>query len=198
MKHLLLFAAPLALLAACSEAPISEGNIVNAALPENVAEPALLNDSLPEETPAADNEADPAGAGNAVGSTKGGDGSDIALTALESNDIEALSGELACGFRLADQRQPMLFGRANVGDDEPATVAIRHGGYVERLSLRGTGGFNAMERGGIFSGRGMTLTIERGARQGGAAESPDYAATLLAQRADGAERRYQGLWTCGP
>lgn len=193
---MLLFAAPLALIA-CSEAPVSNdaGADVHLVTPANdaVATEGTQTEALPPraEGPAA-NAAEPS-----IGETQGGDGSQIALAPLQPEDAADLPGELACGFRIADARQSLMIARADVGDDARGVAVIRNGGYAERLMARSAGGFGAMERGASFGGRGMTVTIDRGERVSGG-ESPAYSATLLAQRADGAERRYQGLWTCGP
>ena len=195
MKKMLLLAAPLALVAACSDAPVSDGGNADAALsapPTGPVEPVVdANAATLATEPAADASAP------AVGETRGGDGSEIALASLQDDDAAGLTGELACSFRLADIREPMLIGRADVGDDARGTAVIRHGGDVERLMARSAGGFGAMERGIAFGSRGITVTIDRGERVSGG-EAPDYRATLLAQRADGAEREYRGLWTCGP
>lgn len=196
MKTMLLFVAPLALIA-CSEAPVSNdaGADVDLVAPANetVAPEGTPTEAIPPlgEDPAVD-AAEPA-----IGETQGGDGSEIALVPLQPDDAADLPGELACGFRLADARQSLMIARADVGDEARGVAVIRNGGYAERLMARTAGGFGAMERGISFGGRGMTVTIDRGERVSGG-ESPAYAATLLAQRADGAERRYQGLWTCGP
>jgi hypothetical protein len=193
MKTMLLFAAPLALIA-CSDAPVSNDADNNVVASTNVGAPEEMPVEAPP-PPAEDPVAD--AAEPAIGETRGGDGSDIALAPLQPDDAADLPGELACSFRLADARQSLMIARADVGDDARGVAVIRNGGYAERLMARSDGGFGAMEPGITFGGRGMTVTIDRGERRSGG-ESPDYAATLLAQRADGAERRYQGLWTCGP
>ena len=194
MKTMLLFAAPLALIA-CSEAPVSNDADVDVAAPTNVGQPEGMPTEPSPPPPAEQLVVNAPEA--AIGETEGGDGSEIALTPLQPDDADDLPGELACGFRLADARQSLMIARADVGDDARGVAVIRNGGYAERLMARSGGGFGAMERGIAFGGRGMTVTIDRGERRSGG-ESPSYAATLLAQRADGAERRYQGLWTCGP
>lgn len=132
-----------------------------------------------------------------VNETVGGDGSGIELSPLQPQDRAELSGELACGFATSPRSGAILIGRGNVASDERATAMIRIGDYPERLFAREPG-YGAMERGTVFSGRGMTVTIERAARVAGGGEQLAYQATLLAQRADGAERRIAGLWTCGP
>ena len=191
---MLLFAAPLALIA-CSEAPVSNDAGADVAATTNLGAPEVApteaSPPLRAEEPVV-NAPEPA-----IGETEGGDGSEIALAPLQRDDAAELPGELACSFRLADARQSLMIARADVGDDARGVAVIRNGGYAERLMARSAGGFGAMERGIAFGGRGMTVTIDRGERRSGG-ESPAYAATLLAQRADGAERRYQGLWTCGP
>ncbi len=192
---MLLLAAPLALIAACSDALVSESGNADVEVAAPTPYPIVPVESSSAPAPGgepADNASAPA-----IVQTKGGDGSEIALTSLQGEDARGLTGELACSFRLADVREPMLIGRAGVGDDARGAAVIRNGGYVEQLVAREPGGFGAMERGLTFGGRGMTVTIDRGNRVSGG-EAPSYDATLLAQRADGAERLYSGLWTCGP
>lgn len=193
-----LLAAPIALMTACSDAPVAPDNgatdVVDVA-PTPVANE--VGDTIPSMPSPPTSETTGNASAAAEGETVGGDGSKIALAPLQPDDATGLPGELACSFRLADVRQPMLIGRADVDDEARGVAVIRNGDYVERLVARSAGGFGAMERGIAFGGRGMTVTIDRGERVSGG-ESPSYDATLLAQRADGAERRYRGLWTCGP
>ncbi|ATY34097.1 hypothetical protein CVN68_20830 [Sphingomonas psychrotolerans] len=66
--------------------------------------------------------------------------------------------------------------------------------------LAGTaeGGFGAMEKGAVFGGKGLTVRITRLARLDTGNESTAHRASLVAQRSDGAERRFEGVWNCGP
>ncbi|WP_206185462.1 hypothetical protein [Sphingosinicella sp. CPCC 101087] len=68
---------------------------------------------------------------------------------------------------------------------------------VERVGA--PGGYNGMVRGATFAGRGKTIRIAlTGDGPVGAGESPPHPATLTYERADGASRTIDGLWTCGP
>jgi hypothetical protein len=127
----------------------------------------------------------------------GGDGSAIDLQPLTAQDLaaETLAGELACSFSDGDD-EVRLLARGNVASDDPAFGVVKVSGYVERVAA--PGGFDAMLDGASFAGRGKTVVIEvTGPAQGGG-ESPPRPATLTYQRADGASRVFQGLWTCGP
>lgn len=201
MRTAFLSTVMLALITACSESPASKlvpGEQV--AVPNEAPPPASTGNAAARK--ASTTHGNVASNGNVasdpVGPTIGGDGSAIELTQLQPGSIESLPGELGCSFRLAGSDRPLLVGRADVGDDERAAAAISIGDYVERLISLEAGGFGAMERGTSFGGRGMTVRIERIARQPSESEAVTYTATLLAQRADGAEQQFEGLWTCGP
>jgi hypothetical protein len=136
---------------------------------------------------------------NASGATIGGDGSEIVLNPLTAADVDGakLEGELACSFATSAGAAPLLLGRANVGPNETAWSVVKVGDYVEPLSAGG--GFNAMVRGVTFSGKGKTIRIApTGENAAGSGESPPVPATLTYDRADGARRVIEGLWTCGP
>lgn len=131
--------------------------------------------------------------------TTGGDGSEITLLQVTSADVAELQGEIGCAFATGDSTS-LLVARANVGDDERASAAINHNGYGERLMSQEAGGFGALESdGGKFGGRGLTITITPGERApGDGTETVTQSAEMLVQRADGAERTYEGEWVCGP
>lgn len=131
------------------------------------------------------------------GQTVGGDGSAIDLQTLTSQDLaaETLTGELACSFSGGDD-QLLLVARGNVASDDPAFGVVKVSGYVERVAA--PGGLDAMLDGASFAGRGKTVVIEVTGPAEGGGESPPRPATLTYQRADGASRVFQGLWTCGP
>jgi hypothetical protein len=157
--------------------------------PEEVAGPPASAPEAPATPPPAAPEPD--------GQTVGGDGSAIDLQSLTSQDLaaETLSGELACNFASGDDRL-LLVARGNVASDDPAFGVVKVSGYVERVAA--PGGYDAMLDGGSFAGRGKTVVVEvTGPAQGGG-ESPPRPAALTYQRADGASRVFQGLWTCGP
>jgi hypothetical protein len=73
---------------------------------------------------------------------------------------------------------------------------VKVGDYVERVGA--PGGFDGMLRGASFTGQGKTVVIEVTGDPIGSGESPPNPATLTYQRADGASRVFNGLWTCGP
>lgn len=129
--------------------------------------------------------------------TVGGDGSAIDLQALTAEDLSAenLPGELACSFS-GPEDQLLMIARGQVASGEPAVGVVKVSGYVERVAA--PGGYDAMLDGGNFAGRGKTVRIEvTGPAQGGG-ESPPRPGALTYQRADGASRVFEGLWTCGP
>lgn len=132
-------------------------------------------------------------------STTGGDGSEIMLQPVGDTEVPPLAGELGCSFAGSDG-ETLLFAKANVGDDQSPSAVINNNGYGERIVSLQTGGFGMLEAdGGKFEGRGITVTVTTGARSGGeGSETVVQKADLLAQRADGAERVYEGDWSCGP
>ena len=131
--------------------------------------------------------------------TIGGDGSEISLEPVTGTDIPAIPGELGCAFTSADG-QTLLVAKANVGDDATPNAAVNNGGYGEALASTQTGGFGALETDGAkFAGRGLTITLTTDGPAGNSAtEVTTRPAEMLVQRGDGAERTYQGDWSCGP
>lgn len=130
--------------------------------------------------------------------TRGGDGSPIEFTALTDADISGakLPGELGCSFVADASTPPILIAKGNVASSDPARGIVKVGDVVERFAA--PGGFDAMTTGARFTGKGLQLRIAlTGPAQGGG-ESPPRPATLTADRADGAQRVFAGLWTCGP
>lgn len=151
----------------------------------------------PNPTPVAPVEAPAATSPDPGSETVGGDGSAIELQALTAEDLSAenLPGELACSFSGPDD-QLLLLARGQVASGEPAIGVVKVSGYVERVAA--PGGYDAMLDGASFAGRGKTVEVEiTGPAQGGG-ESPPRPGVLTYQRADGASRAFEGLWTCGP
>ena len=138
-------------------------------------------------------------AGGTGDETIGGDGSPIRLEALTGAELETfdLSGELACSFADADDAT-LLLARADVLPDGPVRGAVNNNGYPELLGNGRAGGFDDLADGITLSGRGLTVVLERGERRPTGNEATQHAATLRVQRADGAERTYRGVLTCGP
>ena len=186
-------------LAACSDRSGPADEAAPATDTATVDEPA--DPSRPEavtepETPeVADSPDSPA----TEGPTRGGDGSQITLQPLTPGQLQGvdLPGELACSFS-ADTGATLLLARADVTPDGMVRSAVNNNGYVEALGNGRAGGFNDLADGITLSGKGMTVVLARGAAQPTGNESTQHVATLTVQRADGAERTYDGLLTCGP
>ncbi len=187
-RHLALSAAFAALLgaAACSEQKPAEP-----AAPAETRAVAGAEAAAPPPEPAP---AVPASGGETVG----GDGSQITLNTLSAADVEAnpVQGELGCSFGGAGATPPLLLAKGDVGTKDAAFGLVKVGDYVERIAQ--PGGFNALTKGGTFSGQGKTIVVALTGPAIGGGESPPRPATLTYQRADGASRVYTGLWTCGP
>jgi hypothetical protein len=142
----------------------------------------------------------PAGPPLDVSDTVGGDGSPILLTAVSSADLDSvkLAGELGCSFA-SPSVSPLLVAMGDVASQTPAQGVVKIGDYVERVSARNPGGFDAMVKGATFVGQGKMVTVAlTGAPPASGGESPAYPATLTYDRADGARRVIDGFWTCGP
>lgn len=133
------------------------------------------------------------------GPTRGGDGSEITLQPLRVEQLDGvdLSGELACSFADADGAT-LLLARADVVPDGMVRGVLSNNGHVEALVNGRAGGFNDLLDGITMAGKGLVVQLQRGESQPTGDESTQHGATLTVQRADGAERRYDGTLTCGP
>lgn len=131
--------------------------------------------------------------------TGGGADSQIALQPLSAGQLDGvdLPGELACSFADADGAM-LLLARANVVPDGAVRGVVDNGGVVETLDNGEAGGFNDLSDGITLTGKGLVVALERGASRPTGNETTEHVATLKVQRADGAERRYDGTLTCGP
>lgn len=131
------------------------------------------------------------------GQTQGGDGSEIMLNALTEEDMSetSLPGELGCHFT-TDDGEVLLIAMGNVGSSDAAQGVVKVAGYVERVSA--PGGFNGITESPTFNGKGKTVHIEVTGEPTEGGESPPRPATLTYDRADGAQRDWQGEWRCGP
>lgn len=131
--------------------------------------------------------------------THGGDGSQIELLAVSAAQLDTLDlpGELACTFE-APTHGTLLVARADVLPDGAVRAVLNNNGYTEMLANGQAGGFNDLLDGVTLTGKGLTVRLARGADQPTGDETTRHAATLTVQRADGAERTYDGTWTCGP
>lgn len=130
--------------------------------------------------------------------TRGGDGSPIELAALTEADVGGakLKGELACSFADEEGAQPILLAQGDVASQEPSRGIVKVGDTVEPISANG--GFDAMAKGTKFFAEGLELRVALVGPAAGGGESPPRPATLTADRADGAQRVFAGLWQCGP
>lgn len=130
--------------------------------------------------------------------TRGGDGSPIELAALTEADLSGakLAGELGCSFAADATAQPILIAKGNVASTDPARGIVKVGSTIETVSANG--GFDAIAKGTQFFGKGLQLRIALTGPARGGGESPPRPATLTADRADGAQRVFAGLWQCGP
>lgn len=178
------------MLSACNRAPDADRDAMRDAAAASPPD-AGATVSPPE---AADAESAPAGATQV--STVGGDGSAIRLDALQAQDIAAaqLPGELACDFVQAEA--VLLHAAGMVASDDPALGIVKPAGVVEQV--RAPGGFDGLLADPVFTGRGTTIRIALTGPATGGGESPPRPATLTVLRADGASRRFEGQWQCGP
>ncbi|SEH17709.1 hypothetical protein SAMN05428974_2301 [Sphingopyxis sp. YR583] len=130
--------------------------------------------------------------------TRGGDGSPIELTALTEADVGGakLKGELACSFAAEAAAPPILLAQGDVGSADPSRGIVKVGDTIEAVSANG--GFDAMVKGTKFFAKGLQLRVALVGPAEGGGESPPRPATLTADRADGAQRVFAGLWRCGP
>lgn len=149
----------------------------------------------PGEQPAAEVPVGPA----AESPTRGGDGSQITLQPLATDQLDGvdLPGELACSFADAGAAT-LLLARADVVPDGMVRGVLNNNGYVEMLGNGRAGGFNDLADGITLSGKGLVVELQRGEPRPTGNEATQHAATLKVQRADGAERSYDGTLTCGP
>lgn len=158
---------------------------------------AACSDDAPPEAETADTEPAPAAEPSA---TIGGDGSDLVLTGLEESDVDGrLQGELNCAFT-GENGDTLLIASANVGGDEPIFALVKVGDTIEVMAGRAGGGYDRMVNGTGYGGRGLTVEIARLSSQSlnAGREGLAYDATLRADRADGARRTWDGVWSCGP
>jgi hypothetical protein len=130
--------------------------------------------------------------------THGGDGSPIELAALTETDVGGakLKGELACSFAADEAAQPILIANGDVASSDPSRGIVKVGDTIEAVSANG--GFDAMAKGTKFFSKGLQLRVALVGPAPGGGESPPRPATLTADRADGAQRVFAGLWRCGP
>ncbi|WP_101674769.1 hypothetical protein [Alloalcanivorax mobilis] len=150
-----------------------------------------------DQMPAGGQVSDRKDAAEPVSPTRGGDGSEITLNALTEGDIgeAGLSGELGCQFTTAGG-EVLLLAKGNVDSSDAAQGVVKVAGYVERVAA--PGGFDGMTDSPTFNGKGKTVRIEVTGEPTEGGESPPRPASLTYDRADGAQRDWQGEWRCGP
>ncbi|WP_170170638.1 hypothetical protein [Sphingomonas sp.] len=121
---------------------------------------------------------------------------DIHLDALTPADITKarLSGELACSF--SRDGSTLLLARGNVGSSGPLQGVVKVASSVERVDA--SGGYNAIIKGGQFTGRDLMITIEVAGKPEGTGESPPLPAALTLVRSGSGRWTSGGDWTCGP
>ncbi|HRO03323.1 MAG TPA: hypothetical protein PLS69_06935 [Terricaulis sp.] len=120
----------------------------------------------------------------------------LALQALSGADIEGrLGGELGCSFTANGDVLLVAMGDVNPGAYSEAL--IRREGEVLLLPALSAGGYDAMVETAAFATGAMSAAVQTGARNQTGDEQVEHSATLTV-RADGAERAYDGVWTCGP
>jgi hypothetical protein len=125
-----------------------------------------------------------------------GGGEPIELAAIGKDEMLRLDGELGCSFTVKDQSDPAFIAKANVGDDQLASGAIKVGGRVQRVA--GSGGFGALEKGLEMSGPGLKAKVEHAAKATRTeGEQKVYDARLSVTRTYGGERSFEGKWSCG-
>ena len=129
--------------------------------------------------------------------TLGGDGSEISLSVLRQGDTSDLDGELGCGFVAEDEQGAYLVMMGVVQGEERNVRRIRIGDYVQPVFSTETG-FGSLSDGDTFSTQGMSLTLTTDEQVNDQTEVVAHHATLMVQRMDGAERSYDGIWSCGP
>ena len=174
----------IALITGCSD-PSSDAE-------DKAAQPSSAQPSNEAPTDSAEQEDD-----SSSGQTRGGDGSEITLNALSEEDMRgaSLPGELGCSFT-TDDGEVLLIAMGNVASSDAAQGVVKVAGYVERVSA--PGGFDGMTASPTFRGKGKTVHIEVTGEPTEGGESPPRPATLTYDRADGAQRDWQGEWRCGP
>jgi len=120
----------------------------------------------------------------------------LELQALSAADIEGrLRGELGCSFTVDGVAYLVA-----MGDVDPAAFSealVRRDGEVLLLPALSAGGYDSMVETAAFATGAMSAAVQTNARNETGTEEVAHAATLTA-RADGQERAYEGVWTCGP
>jgi hypothetical protein len=128
--------------------------------------------------------------------TVAGDGSPFDLEPLAFTETSGLAGELGCSFAVGDDL--LLIAMGFVASADRSEAMVKRAGATEELVATSPGGYDAMVEGAAFGARGLVVEIATQRPNETGNEQVAYNATLTAMRADGAERTYSGVWTCGP
>lgn len=125
-------------------------------------------------------------------------GDRIDLRPMTSADLVAnpLDGELGCSFVASGGSGALLIASGVVAVGTTIRGIVKPGDDVERVGAAGD--YGALARGLSLTGRGIDVTLTRGAAHDDATEQTTHDATLQIERADGSRRSYAGTWTCGP
>lgn len=120
----------------------------------------------------------------------------LALETLVDAPVQGrLSGELGCAFAVGDAQ--LLTAMGFVASQERAGALVKRDGEVLELQATETAGFDGLDDGATFNGDGISVEVTPAAVLDSGHEGVERSATLTA-RADGQERVYEGVWSCGP
>lgn len=122
--------------------------------------------------------------------------SGLVLESLVGAPVEGLSGELGCSFT-ADSGDQLLIAMGFVASQDRSEAAVKRDGAVLELQATEAGGFDGLDDGATFNVEGLSVEVTPGASRETGHEGSANDATLTV-RADGQERVYDGVWSCGP
>ncbi|MGE3929551.1 MAG: hypothetical protein AB7G05_05265 [Hyphomonadaceae bacterium] len=120
----------------------------------------------------------------------------LALEPLHVADTAGrLGGELGCSFRAGDDQ--VLIASGIVASETPSEALMKLGGVVVEMDATTTGGFDTLEDGEAFAAGGVSAVVATTSAVATGTEEVRHNATLTVS-ADGGERVYEGVWSCGP
>lgn len=127
-----------------------------------------------------------------------GEGPDLqAMAFIEADGV--VEPGLGCSF-VTSADETLFFASAPSKANSTAKAAVKIKNAIMPLNAEGLGGYNALEKGGVYSGSGLTLTIERAEGEGEtvARESLQWPASLKISIAEGGSSIYEnGRYVCG-
>ena len=112
------------------------------------------------------------------------------------NDSDKQEGAAPSGQTRGGDGSEITLNALTEESSDAAQGVVKVAGYVERVSA--PGGFNGITESPTFNGKGKTVHIEVTGDPSEGGESPPRPAMLTYDRADGAQRDWQGEWRCGP